>query len=201
MYYLKQILSWYGDYLNSLFNFHKREINITCFMLLFGVCTGYYDFLSLNADIERVYANLVSQFKEHQNVALFFKIFLQNSRATLIVICTGILFSFFPVITALLNGMIIGFVLSHIEKVSHLSSFQGFLLTIPHGIFEIPAFVLAISLGIKLGQWPLAEKKVLFVKQASTRALQCYLLLLLPLLFIAGIIETCTIGILHSQAP
>jgi uncharacterized membrane protein SpoIIM required for sporulation len=194
----KNIFTWYADYLHALYTLHNKEIHLTCFLLLTGIFTGYFDILDINSAIEEAFKNMVSKFQGHPEAIIFFKIFFQNCRATLIIMCTGILFSFFPIIATLLNGMMIGCVLQRLDTISHLSVSKGLLLTLPHGIFEIPAFILAISLGIRLGQWPFTENKGTFIKKTSTRSLQCYLLLIVPLLFLAGFIETSTIILLKN---
>ena len=60
---------------------------------------------------------------------------------------------------------------------------------LPHGIFEIPAILISTSLGIRLGTDFKNFKKNL------KSAIRVFLLIIVPLLVIAGIIEGLFIGL------
>jgi stage II sporulation protein M len=196
---IRNTLHWYKDYSLVSFHFFRNEITVTVILFVVGGFMGYFDLLSLNEVIADIFRKLVNKFSEYEGVVLFFNIFIQNARATLVIICSGIFFSFFPVLATVLNGMIIGYIIGNIESFSNLTKLEGLLYTLPHGIFEIPAVILAISLGIKIGLWPFYKNKIHYIKKAAVRSIQCYLIIIIPLLLIAGFIEAHNIEALKNS--
>lgn len=79
-------------------------------------------------------------------------IFLNNVRAVLIMMYSGIILAIFPVFSMLFNGILVGFVIRVQESVGGASLseliFKGLL---PHGIFELPAIFIAAAFGIRFG--------------------------------------------------
>ena len=67
---------------------------------------------------------------------------------------------------------------------------------LPHGIFELPAVFIALGIGIKLGMFIFQKKKLESLKNYSINSLRVFLLIILPLLVIAGIIEGTLIFLL-----
>jgi stage II sporulation protein M len=187
------LLNGYKDYLYVTIIDLKRYLIITICLFVIGLSIGFWDLLGINTVVSEVISTLFQQFEGSVGVALFFKIFFQNSRATLIIILSGIVLSIFPVFAILFNGIVIGCLLSNIEIFSVITKSQAVLYMIPHGMFEIPAVILAISLGIKFGLWPYKKNKLSYMKTSFIRSLQCYILVILPLLLIAGMIETFSI--------
>ena len=187
------LLNGYKDYLYVTIIDLKRYLIITICLFVIGLSIGFWDLLGINTVVSEVISTLFQQFEGSVGVALFFKIFFQNSRATLIIILSGIVLSIFPVFAILFNGIVIGCLLGNAEIFSVITKSQAVLYMIPHGMFEIPAVILAISLGIKFGLWPYKKNKLSYIKTSFIRSLQCYILVILPLLLIAGMIETFSI--------
>tara|TARA_Y100000310_G_scaffold294387_1_gene324816 strand:- start:2 stop:730 length:729 start_codon:yes stop_codon:yes gene_type:complete len=75
-------------------------------------------------------------------------IFMNNTLSGFFAVILGILFGIFPLITIIINGYVIGFVMN--AAVAE----EGVLILwrlIPHGIFEIPAIMISAGLGLKIG--------------------------------------------------
>lgn len=76
----------------------------------------------------------------------FIKIFLNNYLSTLLALLPGLLFCFGPVLFLLINGFTMG------NPVAFASSKVGIykigLAIVPHGIFEVPAVLIASSYGL-----------------------------------------------------
>jgi stage II sporulation protein M len=78
-------------------------------------------------------------------------IFWNNLQAALVFIILGSVFGIMPFLGLLLNGMLIGVVLSLVGDTA-ISSLMVFAVgVLPHGIFEIPAILIAGGFGLKLG--------------------------------------------------
>ncbi|MDO8572427.1 MAG: stage II sporulation protein M [bacterium] len=120
---------------------------------------------------------------------MFWIIFLNNAVKSFFALVSGILFGIIPVMFILINGYVIGIVGTVAIAEKGITSFLA--LTLPHGILEIPAVLLAASLGVMLG-----EK---FYTQIRTResfhpsfssALGVFFKIVVPTLAIAALIET-----------
>jgi len=105
----------------------------------------------------------------------------------------GIIFGIVPVFTALTNGYVLGFVA---EKSVLAAGPLVLLRLFPHGIFEFPAIILSLAVGMKLGLfWFSSEKKKEFVRRLEG-SLRIFLFVVMPLLIIAAIIEGTLIFVL-----
>ncbi|MGC9309427.1 MAG: stage II sporulation protein M [Candidatus Nanoarchaeia archaeon] len=82
-------------------------------------------------------------------IEIFGFIFFNNLRASFLALIFGIGFGIFPVMTGLMNGYLLGFV-------THYAILQGGIGVVwrilPHGIFELPAIILSIGIGVKVGK-------------------------------------------------
>lgn len=113
-------------------------------------------------------------------------IFFNNARASIIAIITGIFFGVFPLIIALGNGYLVGFVS---RFVTDQTSILEIWRLVPHGIFELPAVLISVGFGLKIGIEVLTKpgKENLF--RNLEMSLKAFVLIVLPLLAIAAIIE------------
>jgi stage II sporulation protein M len=127
-------------------------------------------------------------------------IFFHNWQASLAIALSGIWFPALPFVNLLLNGILVGVVSDLAPNPTMLAA-----ALLPHGVIELPAFVLAGSAGIKLGvvflrslRNPAPEK----IEEFHTVARQTlYLIIGLALLFfIAGFIEGNITPILMRMA-
>ncbi len=130
----------------------------------------------------------------HQHVSASF-IFLNNVRATFLVFLAGMVsFSVLGVIVYLINVGLVGGVLGVFQLIGYspLALFGAGLL--PHGIFEIPALVLASAVVLRMGavlvtpQMGKSMGQVVLEQLADW--LKIFLGLVVPLLAIAAIIES-----------
>ncbi|MDG6257068.1 MAG: stage II sporulation protein M [Methanomicrobiaceae archaeon] len=116
------------------------------------------------------------------------KLFLNNLGACIILFLGGASAGLLTVVILCANGVIIGVVTELVRQE------QGLLYVavalIPHGIFEIPAFITASALGLMLGQALLLELQG--GGDAAGRAGEfgsAFLRVVVPLLAIAAVVE------------
>jgi len=102
----------------------------------------------------------------------------------------GIIFGILPVFGALLNGYVLGFVISRVIEGGGVMVLWKLF---PHGVFEIPALILSLGLGLRLGISIFSRNPKKGVKYNARNALRVFVFVILPLLIIAGIIETSLI--------
>lgn len=113
-------------------------------------------------------------------------IFFNNARASLLAILLGSFFGIFPIIASLTNGYLIGFVTRIVtDKYSILEMWR----LLPHGIFELPAVLISVGLGLKIGIEVLTKPTKKNFLENLNRALKTFVLIIIPLLIIAAVIE------------
>jgi|Deesub1362A_J573_1020465.scaffolds.fasta_scaffold00003_350 stage II sporulation protein M len=125
---------------------------------------------------------------EINKLSMFLLIFSRNTLVTALNVSLGPIFGLFPVFTLLFNGYLIGGILAEVSASYGLT--YTLMGIVPHGIFEIPAFIYSTVLGLKLAR--LAIKTSFKGEQLSETYIN-YLWrivrVIIPLLFIAALIE------------
>jgi stage II sporulation protein M len=142
-------------------------------------------------------AEFVKLFRALPKPQLAAAIFLNNAVKALLVMAGGVVFGLFPVIFLLANGAALGIVLS--ASVISRGLLPALLAILPHGIFEIPAILLASSMGLLLGG--LAFKKLFRHADISLRSelavgMRVFARIVVPLLVVAAIVEAFLTSIL-----
>ena len=151
-----------------------------------GIATGLM-FPRMFSGMLEAFVRTAFAYGQQGTSALVLMIFLRNSIAALISIGLGPFLGIVPFLAALLNGILIGLVVSLVEGPERP---RAMLALVPHGIFELPAIVSAWGLGI----WRAASY---FQKggpedsprERRRRAYRAYYALIVPLLLIAAFIE------------
>jgi len=120
-------------------------------------------------------------------------IFLNNVESSFFGMIFGAILGIFSVIGALFNGFLLGFVAKLV-----FNSEQGILALwrlFPHGIFELPAIFISLGLGIKFGTFIFQKKKLKAFLDYFWNCLRVFIFVVIPLLFIAAIIEGVLISL------
>ena len=116
------------------------------------------------------------------------KLFVNNFEACIMLFLGGASFGILTIFIMSLNGIVIGAIMEIIHK-DHSWTFIAAAL-FPHGIFEIPAFILAGALGIMLAQSLNAEWYGGADTSAEAHKLaRIFLLYVLPLVVVAACVE------------
>jgi len=119
-------------------------------------------------------------------------IFLNNFLVCIAAILLAFIIAIVPVVLALTNGYVIGYV-------CRLSVNQEGILSLwrllPHGIFELPAIFIGLGLGLSIGSslFTVNPEKEFF--RRLLLALKVLFFVIMPLLVVAAVIEGCLIGI------
>ncbi len=152
------------------------------------VFVGYFipapDYLS--ESIMKFLEDLINQTKGMSPGKLISFIFFNNLQSSFIGMVLGVFFGFFSILFALFNGYVLGFVSAIAVKAEN-----GLVLLqlLPHGIFELPAIFLSLGLGIKLGSFVFKKDKLNSFKEYFSNCIKIFLLVIVPLLILASIIE------------
>lgn len=113
-------------------------------------------------------------------------ILFNNIQASFIGMIFGIFLGIFPIISTIVNGYLLGFVFSLIIQNEGISSLWRIL---PHGIFELPAMFISFALGIRIGVSIFNKKKFGDLKENLFSSLKTFILIVVPLLVLAALIE------------
>lgn len=143
-------------------------------------------------EIFQVMQEMVKMFEGKGTIETIILIFTNNLKASFMAMILGIGAGLFPIAAGIVNGYILGFVSREVVKS------EGPLILwqlLPHGIFEIPAILISIGIGIKLGTDIFKKNAKEITKNNLIESLRFFLLIILPLLLIAGIIEGLLIAI------
>ena len=167
---------------------------ITLFLLATAV--GYVS-AYFNPDI---IDELIGQFEEtygwiaeESPIMIMLFIFANNTLNSFIAMLLGTFFGIWPVIFILVNGYFIGVVV--FSSVQEYGILVVLFALLPHGIIELPMIFISASMGLRLGV--LAFQKIFRIKEEEIRfkyelfsAIRFFVTVIVPLLFIAAIIET-----------
>lgn len=134
-----------------------------------------------------IFGMLKNLFLEFEGLGLFetmLKIFINNAMASFFAIVFGIVFGVYPLMSAIVNGYLIGFV-------SRFAVQEDGILTlwrlVPHGFFELPAIIFSIGIGLRLGFGIFNKKENL--RENIFNGLRFFVFVVLPLLVVAAVIE------------
>ena len=113
-------------------------------------------------------------------------IFLNNIQSSFMAMMFGMLFGILPIIAAIGNGYVLGFVA--LLSVKEHGIFVLWRL-LPHGLFELPAIFISLGIGLKFGTFIFQKKKFDSFKNYFWNSLRIFFFVVLPLLILAAIIE------------
>jgi len=116
------------------------------------------------------------------------KLFFNNLQACILLFLGGATFGILTIFIMSLNGIVIGAIMELVSK-EHTALFVAAAI-VPHGIFEIPAFIISGALGILLAQSLIAEWYGTGDSAVAAHAFaRLFLTIVLPLVAIAAMVE------------
>ena len=132
---LKEMLS--KDYFVNYCSQIKIYFLLALILLIVGFVIGWAFNGVLKPYLDEIIQDMLNS--SPSNVIDFQSLFFNNVKVNILIILGGILFSIFSVYNLILNGALMGYVVSMVPVV------KAVLFMVPHGIFEIPAILLAGS--------------------------------------------------------
>ncbi len=179
------------DYMRSV-----RFYTLFIAIIFFASAGAGYIYSSAEPELStNIMEELIKGFGELLNMSSFylmFAIYFRNSFACLLSIGLGFFFGIAPVGIIAFNGFIVGVV---VFKAMEITSFQHIVLgIIPHGIIELPMVFLSAAIGLKIGHEVTRslltkEGGWVNIKNEFFDGLQAFVYVVLPLLFLAAMIE------------
>jgi len=132
------------------------------------------------------FKKIVEETKGFGLVDLIAFLFSNNSASGFMALFLGFFFGIFPFFNAVVNGIVLGVVAN--MSVSENGVFSLWRL-FPHGVFELPAIFISFGLGLKFSTFVLKKNKLETFKEFLEKSFWSYLLIVIPLLIVAAIIE------------
>lgn len=172
------------EYLKNSKKFIYIIIGIFLFFVFFGFFIPAPEIVQ-----EKILQFIQELLRETEGMSQFeiiFYLISNNVKSTFFGVFFGILLGIFPLISAVINGYLLGFVAMISVENAGLSSLWKLF---PHGIFELPAVFISLGLGLRLGVSVLRRNENKNLNTYLINSLKVFLLIVIPLLLIAGIIE------------
>jgi stage II sporulation protein M len=174
----------YAEYVKGL----APIFSICCFLFLFSLAMGYALGGNLNGNALQ---DLLGTFPDISSMSLpelFAFIAANNTVKSLLFMFGGLLGGVLPLFFVIFNGFTVGWVAYELGTTQGLGYVVAGLT--PHGIVEIPAILLAMSMGMSLGYTTLNSLRGQgnVVKEVKT-ALGFFITRVFPLLILAAVIE------------
>ncbi|NLI62047.1 MAG: stage II sporulation protein M [Methanosarcinaceae archaeon] len=145
----------------------------------------------------------LSDFNFENPYLLTLQIFFNNLSVSFYSVLFGFFLGLVPLLIITLNGFLPGLLFPYVS--SKKSAFFFILGILPHGIFEIFAIILACALGFRMGRLSLIKiygktfgKIDISLTNEFFQSFFLYLYIVIPLLFIAAIIEVFITGFILS---
>jgi len=191
---------------SKTFDFVKKDILRTylfCFVVFVCILvfTTYLTYYMVGMDGLRSLIKGLHETTTNENVdtsgnQIWYDFFIHNSLANLFVIISGLIpFLFIPIIIMIFNAVVNGFAIGGLALVYQISFLKSFLGGIaPHGVLEYAVNILGFALGIILCKQMISGTKnkniITTMPYYIINSLRVYILIILPVLLIAGIIES-----------
>lgn len=123
-------------------------------------------------------------------IVIMLLIFLNNALKSVLALVLGIGLGIIPILFVAGNGIIIGMLANTISK-EHGALFVVAAL-LPHGIIEVPAILISAGIGLRLGHkmYPSLLGLRTDIKKELRDGVGFYIRVILPLLFVAAMVET-----------
>jgi stage II sporulation protein M len=175
-------LSW--NYINESRNFIYIIVGVFFVFSLIGFLIPAPDIVS--EQIMKFVEELIKKTQGMSMLELIGFIFSNNLQSSFFGMVFGVLFGIFPIVAAIANGYLVGFVgLIAVESEGFSTLFRLF----PHGIFELPAVFISLGLGLRFGMFIFQKEKTESLAKYFWNSLRVFLFVVIPLLIIAAIIE------------
>ncbi|MCL7415312.1 MAG: stage II sporulation protein M [ANME-2 cluster archaeon] len=155
-----------------------------------GYLSGYYN--------PGIIEQLMGQFEESYGwiagespLVIMLFIFANNTLNSFLAMLFGVVFGLWPVLFIAVNGFFIGVVV--FDAAREIGILVVLAALIPHGIIELPMIFISAAMGLRLGYLAflkISNKMDVSIKQELFQAIRFFIKVIVPLLFIAALIET-----------
>ncbi|MEM2924895.1 MAG: stage II sporulation protein M [Methanocellales archaeon] len=160
--------------------------------VFFGSMVAGYQYSQVNPEaikstVEEIMKEF-AEFKDYPLPVLMLRIFAQNTILSFLALLLGLCFGVLSLAFLAYNGWIIGLVIYEVQQ--KMGSQYIIAGLVPHGIIEVPMILISVAIGFRLG---VEVIKVILgngnLRREFKKGLSIYIFLVVPLLFIAALVE------------
>lgn len=174
----------YADYARKI----TPIFALCCFLFGFSLGMGYVLGNTIPASTMN---DILGSFPDTSKMSLpelFTFIAVNNISKSLLFMLGGIIGGVLPLFFVIFNGFFIGYIVYSFGSIYGIEFIVAGLT--PHGIFEIPAIVFAMAIGMSLGYAAInALRRKGSIRKEARLALGLFLTRITPILLIAAVIE------------
>jgi len=123
-------------------------------------------------------------------VDMWWFIFSNNVGVGFSAILFGFILGIVPLFLLLINGLSIGLISSLVAREAGLISLWRLL---PHGVFEIPAIIISLAIGIRFGSFIFYRNRWSKFLEMFKESMNVFFFIIVPLLILAALIEAALI--------
>jgi len=176
-------------YIRTSWKYILIVTSIFIISLLAGLLVSLKD-LGLPENYLEVLKNSFGWIKILSPIQIMLVIFLNNAVKSLLSIVLGAGLGIIPIIFIGGNGIILGLIANEASKQQGIIFVLAALL--PHGIIEVPMVLISAGLGLRLGysMYNSMKGEKRDMRYELIESLRIFMRIIMPLLFIAAIIET-----------
>jgi stage II sporulation protein M len=164
----------------------RRYIYFTIAVFLIFILIGFFKPVYFVELIKRFIEQLRLETAGLNSWQMIVFIWLNNIKSAFFGLILGVALGIFPLFNLIINGYVIGFVSYYAVQGLGYSSLLSY---VPHGIFELPALVISLALGMRFGMFLFTKDKKKEFLYRLDRSLRVFIFVILSLLLIAGVIE------------
>ncbi len=177
------------DYLYSLRNYILAITGVFILSLIVGMVASQEN-PGFSENYLEMLNNSYGWIKELNPFLIMLVIFFNNAIKSLFALILGIGFGIIPLLFVAGNGVVLSIVVDVVSKKQGILFVAAALL--PHGIIEIPMVLISAGIGLRLGYVMYQSIRGLKtdIKQELKQGLSFYIKRIVPLLFVAAMIET-----------
>ena len=179
--------------------FLKPYVYVVCALFLLSAGIGFLTPLQVQQKITKALLIYFSPLQSPTQLQVFLKIFLNNYISTLLSLLIGLFFGLGPILFLLINGFAMGNLVAF--ALSRVSAYKIVLAILPHGMFEVPAVLLASSYGLWWGvkNYRRMRYRVPF-REVFHLPLKRYLHVVVPLLLVGAFVEAYVTPLILGMA-
>lgn len=171
------------------------KVQIYSILVIFFV-SAFFGFLFSDklGFIKELLREILSRVEGLNSVELIFFILQNNVQSAFFGMFFGVFLGIFPLFNAIGNGVVLGYVSSLVISEGSVLDLWRLL---PHGILELAGVFISLGMGLKLGGFVFAKsgERINVLKERIYKGANAFLLVVLPMLILAAIIEGILIAL------
>ena len=163
----------------------RNYILVIATIFLAGILLGF-SFYSQLSFLDGILDGLIEKIRGLSTPGIILFIMQNNIKSAFYGLLFGAVLGIFPLMNSLSNGVVLGYVMNGVWVNSGIREFWRIL---PHGIFELPAIFISLSLGLKLGMFIFQKNKLSELSERARNSMISFVCIVIPLLIVAAVIE------------